>query len=84
MVNEAVHCLQEEVIASPRDGDMGAIMGLGFPPFRGGPFHYTDDCGAAAIVSRMKKLAEEHGPRFEPAAMLVDMAGDNRSFYPQD
>jgi 3-hydroxyacyl-CoA dehydrogenase/enoyl-CoA hydratase/carnithine racemase len=81
MVNEAVHCLQEEVIACPRDGDIGAIMGLGFPPFRGGPFHYVDEQGSATIVSRMQKLAEEHGPRFEPAPLLVDMAGESRRFY---
>jgi 3-hydroxyacyl-CoA dehydrogenase/enoyl-CoA hydratase/carnithine racemase len=81
MINEAVHCLQEEVIASPRDGDIGAIFGLGFPPMRGGPFHHVDAEGASKVVSRMQELAEQHGARFEPARMLADMARDDRRFY---
>ncbi len=72
MVNEAVHCLQEGVISSPRDGDLGAILGLGFPPFRGGPFRYVDSVGRGAITSRLEKLAEKYGRRFEPAALLTE------------
>lgn len=81
MVNEAVYCLQEGIIASPRDGDVGAIMGLGFPPFKGGPFRYVDELGAAAVVARMRELAAQHGPRFEPAPMLQEMAESGRRFY---
>jgi len=72
MVNEAVHCLQEGVISSPRDGDLGAILGLGFPPFRGGPFRHVDAVGREAIISRLQALAEQHGRRFEPALMLAE------------
>ncbi len=72
MVNEAVHCLQEGVISSPRDGDLGAILGLGFPPFRGGPFRYVDTVGRGAITARLQALAERHGQRFEPAPMLAE------------
>jgi len=81
MVNEAVHCLQEEVIASPRDGDLGAILGLGFPPFRGGPFRYVDAEGASQVAARLEVLAEQHGRRFEPSAMLTKMAKNGESFY---
>lgn len=42
MLNEAARCLHEGVIQSARDGDIGAIFGIGFPPFLGGPFHYMD------------------------------------------
>jgi 3-hydroxyacyl-CoA dehydrogenase/enoyl-CoA hydratase/3-hydroxybutyryl-CoA epimerase len=65
-VNEAVRCLDEGVLASPTDGDLGAVLGLGFPPFRGGPFHYADALGPA-LVERLQQLATRHGPRFSPA-----------------
>jgi 3-hydroxyacyl-CoA dehydrogenase/enoyl-CoA hydratase/3-hydroxybutyryl-CoA epimerase len=78
MVNEAVHCLQEGVISSPRDGDLGAILGLGFPPFRGGPFRYVDSVGREAIGSRLDELATKHGKRFEPAKLLEGQG----EFYP--
>jgi 3-hydroxyacyl-CoA dehydrogenase/enoyl-CoA hydratase/carnithine racemase len=81
MVNEAVHCLQEDIVSCPRDGDVGAILGLGFPPFRGGPFRYVDALGADAIVKRLAPLAEKCGPRFKPAQMLVDMAKSGKKFY---
>ena len=81
MVNEAVHCLQEGVISSPRDGDLGAILGLGFPPFRGGPFRYIDTTGAETVVSLMQAMAEKHGRRFEPAGMLTEMAKNGGHFY---
>ncbi|MBW2208186.1 MAG: enoyl-CoA hydratase/isomerase family protein [Deltaproteobacteria bacterium] len=81
MVNEAAHCLQEDVIASPRDGDVGAVLGLGFPPFRGGPFHHADDLGLETIVSRMETLAEQHGPRYAPAQMIVDMKRQGKTFF---
>ncbi len=83
MVNEAVHCLQEGVVASPTDGDLGAVLGLGFPPFRGGPFHHVDAVGAAKIVRRLEEL-ERLGPRFTPAAQLVDLARSNGRFYGAD
>jgi len=75
MVNEAVHCLQEGVISSPRDGDLGAILGLGFPPFRGGPFRHIDTVGAEIVASRLEVLADRHGPRFRPAESLQSLAG---------
>ncbi len=81
MVNEAAHCLTEQVIMSPRDGDLGAILGLGFPPFRGGPFHHVDTTGAARVVDRLVGLAEEMGTRFGPAPILEQLAESRGSFY---
>ena len=81
MVNEAAWCLAEGIVGSPRDGDAGAILGLGFPPFRGGPFRHVDAVGAAAIVERMEELAEAHGKRFVPAPLLVEMARSGKKFH---
>ena len=80
-LNEAVLCLQNGILRSPRDGDVGAIFGLGFPPFLGGPFRYLDRMGADAAVGQLEKLRGIHGARFEPAAMLEDMAREGRSFH---
>jgi 3-hydroxyacyl-CoA dehydrogenase len=81
MVNEAVYCLQEQVISSPRDGDLGAILGLGFPPFRGGPFRHVDAVGRGKIVSRLEELAATHGQRFKPAEMLAEVVENRGKFY---
>ena len=70
-VNEAVRCLDEGVLESPTDGDLGAILGLGFPAFSGGPFHYTDNVGATALARKLEGLAERHGVRYEPAGSLT-------------
>ena len=81
MVNEAMHCLQEGILERPRDGDVGAVMGLGFPPMVGGPFRYVDQRGAKAIVDRMEELRQQHGDRFEPAQVLAELARGAKRFY---
>jgi 3-hydroxyacyl-CoA dehydrogenase/enoyl-CoA hydratase/3-hydroxybutyryl-CoA epimerase len=81
MVNEAAICLQEGILQSPRDGDIGAVFGLGFPPFLGGPFRYIDSIGLTKIISLLEKLEKEHGPRFTPAAILRDRSAKNHKFY---
>ncbi len=84
MVNEAALCLQQGTISSPEDGDIGAVFGLGFPPFLGGPFRYLDSEGIASIVSEMENLSSTCGPRFEPASILLHMARHEEKFYSQD
>ncbi len=81
MVNEAVHCYQEGVIPSPLVGDVAAVLGLGFPPFRGGPFHYVDTFGAKVIVARLRELAVQKGARFAPASQLLEMAAADIHYY---
>ncbi|MBN2360845.1 MAG: enoyl-CoA hydratase/isomerase family protein [Deltaproteobacteria bacterium] len=82
MVNEAMHCLGEGILQCPRDGDIGAIYGLAFPPFLGGPFRYTDGMGAGRLVDELLRLRDRFGLRFEPAPALVEAARGGRSFYP--
>jgi 3-hydroxyacyl-CoA dehydrogenase/enoyl-CoA hydratase/3-hydroxybutyryl-CoA epimerase len=81
MVNEAVHCLGEGILASARDGDAGAILGLGFPPFRGGPFRYVDETGIAEVLEKLASFAGTHGPRFKPAPLLLKMAKTGKRFH---
>jgi 3-hydroxyacyl-CoA dehydrogenase/enoyl-CoA hydratase/3-hydroxybutyryl-CoA epimerase len=80
-LNEAVWCLQDGILRSARDGDVGAVFGLGFPPFHGGPFRYLDQLGARFAVEVLQRLRTDHGERFEPARMLVEMAKEDRSFH---
>lgn len=80
-VNEALRCLGEGILRSPRDGDVGAVFGLGFPPFRGGPFRYVDAIGPAEILRRTERYREKFGARFEPAPTLVNLAKNNARFY---
>ena len=82
MVNEAAHCLGEKILRSPRDGDIGAVFGLGWPPFRGGPFRYVDSLGAARIVERLSAYHDRFGPRFAPAPMLAELARMGGKFHP--
>lgn len=84
MVNEAVHCLQEGILRSPRDGDIGAVFGIGFPPFRGGPFRYIDSVGADEVVRRLEDLQGRNASRFRPAELLMDVARARQRFYPAD
>ena len=81
MLNEAARCLDEQVIRSARDGDVGAVLGIGFPPFLGGPFHYMDKLGAAEMVSRLNRLAQQHGERFAPCEALIQAAAEQTKFY---
>ncbi|MCS6934037.1 MAG: 3-hydroxyacyl-CoA dehydrogenase NAD-binding domain-containing protein [Chitinophagales bacterium] len=81
MINEALYCLQEGILQNPTDGDVGAIFGLGFPPFTGGPFRYIDREGAEKILAVMEDLAIKYGARFKPAPILRDYAKAGMKFY---
>ena len=84
MLNEAARCLEEGIIRAPRDGDIGAVFGFGFPPFRGGPFRYMDTLGVAEVVRQLDELKARFGSRFIPADLLVRMARSGERFYPSD
>ena len=81
MLNEAARCLDEGVIRSARDGDIGAIFGIGFPPFLGGPFRYLDSLGVQNVVNKLTQLSETVDQKFAPAEILVKMASDQKTFY---
>ncbi|WP_100145619.1 fatty acid oxidation complex subunit alpha FadJ [Shewanella carassii] len=81
MLNEAVRCLEEGIIASARDGDIGAIFGIGFPPFLGGPFHYIDTMGADQLLAKLERFQSRFGDRFAPSELLKTMAAEGRRFF---
>jgi 3-hydroxyacyl-CoA dehydrogenase/enoyl-CoA hydratase/3-hydroxybutyryl-CoA epimerase len=81
MLNEAVRCLDENVLRNARDGDIGAVFGIGFPPFLGGPFRYIDQLGAAEVVKTLQGLQQHYGEHFAPCAGLVRRAQEGQRFY---
>lgn len=81
MLNEAARCLDEGVIKSARDGDVGAVFGIGFAPFLGGPFHYMDQLGIPYITETMNGLARQFGERFAPCELLLRMSEQKEAFY---
>ena len=82
MLNEAVRCLEDGIIRSARDGDIGAVFGIGFPPFRGGPFRFIDALGASTVVAQLDALNVRYPGRYEPAALLRNKAISGNRFHP--
>merc|ERR1712117_462694 len=79
--NEAVASYQDGILATPLEGDIGAVFGLGFPPFSGGPFRYIDTMGAGVFVDHMRRFEQSYGVAFKPCQLLVDMAKSGKKFY---
>ena len=78
--NETVRCLEDNIVATPNEADMAMIMGVGFPPFRGGPARYIDQTGVAEYVALCDKYAHL-GKAYEAPQLLRDMAANNKKFY---
>ena len=82
MVNEASRALLEDrVVESAEELDLAMIMGIGFPPFRGGLLRYADSHGVPQIVDTLNKYASQWGDRFKPSLALVKMVQEERGFY---
>jgi 3-hydroxyacyl-CoA dehydrogenase/enoyl-CoA hydratase/3-hydroxybutyryl-CoA epimerase/3-hydroxyacyl-CoA dehydrogenase/enoyl-CoA hydratase/3-hydroxybutyryl-CoA epimerase/enoyl-CoA isomerase len=81
MLTEASRVLTEGIVRDPADVDMGLILGLGFPPFRGGLLRWADVLGISQVLERLKKY-ERLGPRFEPTEQMRKLAAEKKGFYP--
>ncbi|HWP36542.1 MAG TPA: 3-hydroxyacyl-CoA dehydrogenase NAD-binding domain-containing protein [Gemmatimonadales bacterium] len=81
MLNEAALALEEGVVRSARDGDIGAVFGIGYPAFRGGPLRYMDHLGPTKVVEELQRLEGAWGKRFQPAPMLRRLADTGGRFY---
>jgi 3-hydroxyacyl-CoA dehydrogenase/enoyl-CoA hydratase/3-hydroxybutyryl-CoA epimerase len=73
MVNEAVACLSEGVVADADLLDAGVIFGTGFAPFRGGPLNYARERGVESVVAALRGLESRHGERFRPHSGWSDL-----------
>ncbi len=82
LLNEAARAFGEGVVRSARDGDIGAIFGIGYPPFRGGPLRTIDTLGAAAVVAVLEEQVRLHGGRFAPCDALLARAQTGERYYP--
>ncbi len=78
---EAARCVEEGVITDVRDADVGSILGFGYAPFTGGTLSYIDGMGVANFVALCERFAGRYGPRFEPSALLREMAKKGETFY---
>jgi 3-hydroxyacyl-CoA dehydrogenase/enoyl-CoA hydratase/3-hydroxybutyryl-CoA epimerase/3-hydroxyacyl-CoA dehydrogenase/enoyl-CoA hydratase/3-hydroxybutyryl-CoA epimerase/enoyl-CoA isomerase len=81
MLVEATRVLAERIVREPGDVDMGLILGIGFPPFRGGILRWADNVGLPRVVEKLKKY-EKLGLRFQPTETLVKLAAAGKGFYP--
>lgn len=79
--NEAARCLDEGIISSARDGDIAAVLGVGFPPFLGGPFRHADALGLSVVCERLQRLEASCGQRYCPASGIGELNENNRRFY---
>jgi 3-hydroxyacyl-CoA dehydrogenase/enoyl-CoA hydratase/3-hydroxybutyryl-CoA epimerase len=79
---DTVRCLEEKVLRAPIDADVGAILGWGFPPFRGGPLGWLHTIGLKQAVADCERLAAAHGPRFAAPKLLLDLAERGEDFFP--
>jgi 3-hydroxyacyl-CoA dehydrogenase / enoyl-CoA hydratase / 3-hydroxybutyryl-CoA epimerase / enoyl-CoA isomerase len=82
MLTEASRVLTEGIVREPGDVDMGLILGIGFPTFRGGLLRWADEVGLGNILERLKKY-EPLGPRFRPTEQMRKLAAEGRGFYPE-
>ena len=79
---ETARCYEDGVLTAPQDADIGSILGIGFPPYTGGPLSFIDTIGVARFVETCDRLAKTVGPRFEPPGLLRRMAESGERFYP--
>jgi 3-hydroxyacyl-CoA dehydrogenase/enoyl-CoA hydratase/3-hydroxybutyryl-CoA epimerase len=80
MVDEAARCLEEKVVRRAREIDLCMVLGMGFPPFRGGLLRYADALGVETIISELEALYT-NGPKRTISKYLLKLASENRGFY---
>ena len=80
---ETARIYEEKILTDAREADIGSILGFGFAPFTGGTLSYIDMIGAPKFVEICKEFEQKWGSRFTPNQLLIDMAKNNKTFYPE-
>ena len=78
---EAARAMEQGVLLAPADGDVGAILGVGYPAYTGGPFCFIDGVGLPGFVAEADRLADLFGEQLRPPQLLRDMAAQKQTFY---
>lgn len=78
---EAAKAMAEGVLLAPADGDVGAVLGVGYPAYTGGPFCFIDGVGVPAFVAEADRLADLFGEHLRPPDLLREMAARGQTFY---
>ncbi len=82
MIIETARCLDESIVETPTEADMGLILGVGFPPFRGGALKYADTLGMKTILEKAAKYAHL-GKLYEPTESMKKMAAEGKTYFPK-
>ena len=77
---ETIRCLEENVLRSVADANIGSIMGIGAPPWTGGLLQYVNYVGLKKFAARANELADKYGERFRAPKLLLEMAEKNETF----
>ncbi len=77
---ETVRCLEEGVLRTVEDANIGSIFGIGFAPWTGGAIQFINQYGVRAFAERAQVLADRYGERFTPPALLLEKAESNTAF----
>jgi 3-hydroxyacyl-CoA dehydrogenase/enoyl-CoA hydratase/3-hydroxybutyryl-CoA epimerase/enoyl-CoA isomerase len=80
MVIETARCLEEGIVDTPNEADMGLIMGIGFPPFRGGAFRYADQVGLTTMCAQSEKY-QHLGELYRPTERMLEMARNQETYF---
>ena len=80
MIIETARCFEDKIVDTVNEADMGLIMGIGFPPFRGGAFRYADQVGLAKICEMADKYAHL-GKLYHPTDRMREMAANGETYY---
>ena len=80
MIIETARCLEEGIVETVPEADMGLVLGIGFPPFRGGALKYADSLGLATVIEKAERY-KHLGKLYEPTAKMREMAASNATYY---